>query len=183
MAKEPRPGRVKTRLGRDMGMVRAAWWYRHQTNRLIRRLHAPSRWRTVLAVSPDVAAMTSRVWPYGPARIGQGTGDIGQRMRHVFLALSGGATVLVGSDIPDISQRHITRAFQALGTCDAVFGPARDGGFWLVGMRGRVVFGRNLFCDTRWSSPYALQDTLRGLKGFRVSLIDRLTDVDRLTDL
>ena len=39
MLKEPRPGRVKTRLGRDIGMVEAAWWFRHQTARLIRRFY------------------------------------------------------------------------------------------------------------------------------------------------
>ena len=50
MVKEPRPGRVKTRLGRDIGMVGAAWWFRHQTRSLIRRLRDP-RWQIVLAVA------------------------------------------------------------------------------------------------------------------------------------
>ena len=61
--KEPHPGRVKTRLGRDIGMTAAAWWFRHQSTRLIRRLGGDRRWQTVLAVSPDHEGLASRVWP------------------------------------------------------------------------------------------------------------------------
>ena len=61
MVKEPHPGRVKTRLGRDLGLTRAAWWFRHQTRRLIRKLAQDQRWDTVLAVSPDVEGLESRV--------------------------------------------------------------------------------------------------------------------------
>ena len=49
MVKEPRAGRVKTRLGRDIGMVPAAWWFRHQSIRTLRRL-VDLRWRTVLGL-------------------------------------------------------------------------------------------------------------------------------------
>ena len=65
MVKEPRPGRVKTRLGRDLGMVGAAWWFRHQTRRLLRRLEDP-RWQLVLAVAPDVEGLPRRRWPAHP---------------------------------------------------------------------------------------------------------------------
>ncbi|MBL4807251.1 MAG: hypothetical protein JKY31_08175, partial [Rhodobacteraceae bacterium] len=51
MLKEPRAGRVKTRLGRDIGMTSAAWWFRHQTRRLIRQLTDP-RWEIILSVAP-----------------------------------------------------------------------------------------------------------------------------------
>ncbi|MEO0359106.1 MAG: hypothetical protein AAF386_12620, partial [Pseudomonadota bacterium] len=62
MVKEPRPGRVKTRLGKDIGMTAAAWWFRHQTRRVIRRLDDP-RWSLTLAVAPDVEGYQSRIWP------------------------------------------------------------------------------------------------------------------------
>ena len=62
MVKEPRPGRVKTRLGRDIGMTCAAWWFRHQTRRLLRRLDDP-RWQMVLAVSPTVRDGTAAFGP------------------------------------------------------------------------------------------------------------------------
>jgi hypothetical protein len=58
MLKIPRPGRVKTRLARDIGTVPAAWWMRHQTARVIRRLARDPRWRLVLAVTPDAEGST-----------------------------------------------------------------------------------------------------------------------------
>ncbi|MEO1293015.1 MAG: hypothetical protein AAFV62_09325, partial [Pseudomonadota bacterium] len=51
--KEPVAGRVKTRLGRGIGMAPAAWWFRHQSRHLIRTLSADPRWETILAVAPD----------------------------------------------------------------------------------------------------------------------------------
>ena len=58
--KEPVAGRVKTRLGRDIGMTNAAWWFRHQTADLIRKMSRDPRWETVLAIAPDTA-INSRV--------------------------------------------------------------------------------------------------------------------------
>ncbi len=46
MLKVPRAGWVKTRLGRDIGMTAAAWWFRHQVAQLLRRIDDP-RWRVV----------------------------------------------------------------------------------------------------------------------------------------
>ena len=85
MVREPRPGRVKTRLGREIGMTAAAWWYRHQTRRLLSRLRDP-RWTLLLAVSPDAQGLASRVWPLDLPRLPQGRGDLGQRMARVLAA-------------------------------------------------------------------------------------------------
>jgi len=181
MVKMPRPGRVKTRLGRGIGMVGAAWWYRHQVARLLRRLEDP-RWRMVLCVAPDVEAMVARVWPGHLPRIAQGSGDLGTRMASALAAFAPDDTVLVGSDIPDITSRHIARAFRALGRCDVVFGPAKDGGFWLVGVKaGRVPFG--MFANVRWSTRHALGDSERSVHDARVRHVDTLADVDEARDL
>ena len=53
MLKEPKPGLVKSRLGKDIGMIKAAWWFRHNANDIIRKLSAKKLWTTILAVSPD----------------------------------------------------------------------------------------------------------------------------------
>jgi len=182
MVKEPRAGRVKTRLGRDIGMVPAAWWFRHQSRDLIRRLRDP-RWQIVLSVAPDIAGMTSRFWPDDLARMPQGRGDIGQRMLRALRAIPRGRVCLVGADIPDLSRGHVVRAFAALGRHDIVFGPAEDGGFWLVGWYGGRVFPAGLFQGVRWSGPDTLADAVASAGGARVGLVDRLRDVDRGTDL
>jgi rSAM/selenodomain-associated transferase 1 len=184
MAKEPRPGRVKTRLGGDIGLTSAAWWFRHQSQRLIRKLGTDPRWSTVLAVAPDKEGLSSRVWPKSLPRWAQGSGDLGARMGRIFRQAPKGPVVIIGADIPGITPAHIARAFAALGDHDAVFGPAPDGGYWLVGLkRGAHPVPRDLFDNVRWSSPHALADSIASLGAAKVAIIDQLRDVDRLSDL
>lgn len=182
MLKEPRPGRVKTRLGRDIGMVAAAWWFRHQTARLIRRLSDP-RWLLVLAVSPDRQGLTSRIWPAHLPRIPQGRGDLGDRMARILRHDWPGPVLIVGGDIPGITPDHIARAFRALGDNDAVFGPAADGGYWLIGMRQAARLPSGALAHVRWSTPHALQDSRASLRGLRIAMTDTLQDVDTAHDL
>ena len=180
MVKEPRPGRVKTRLGRDIGMVGAAWWYRHQTTRLLRRLRDP-RWDILLSVSPDGAVSTSHFWPADLARAPQGAGDLGERMVRA-LAFGTGPTLLIGSDIPGVGRGHIAQGFAMLNAAPSVIGPATDGGFWLVGLARPHGMPEGLFQNVRWSHPETLHDALPTLPG-PVAYADRLQDVDTAADL
>lgn len=182
MVKEPRPGQVKTRLARDIGQVSAAWWFRHQVAGLLRRLEDP-RWRLVVAVAPDREGMRSRVWPGHLLRIPQGTGDLGHRMGRIMRAMPPGPVCIVGGDIPGIRPRHVARAFRELGAHDAVFGPAPDGGYWLVGLKRTVPPPCTLFRQVRWSTPDALADSMASLRGASVALVDTLRDVDTVADL
>ncbi len=182
MVKEPRPGRVKTRLGCDISMVGAAWWFRHQTRSLIRRLRDP-RWQIVLAVSPDREGLTSRVWPADLPRAAQGRGDLGDRMGRMLRGMPVGPVCLIGADIPGITRAHIARAFRALGSSQMAFGPAPDGGYWLVGAQRFGALPSGLFKDVRWSTEHALADTLTSVLGARVALLDHLSDVDTVADL
>jgi glycosyltransferase A (GT-A) superfamily protein (DUF2064 family) len=85
--------------------------------------------------------------------------------------------VIVGSDIPGIRCRDIAAAFRGLGARDAVFGPAEDGGYWLVGQR-RTPQTQRLFDGVRWSSEHALADTLGNLNGRNLSVLRTAMDVD-----
>ena len=182
MVKEPRPGRVKTRLARDIGHVAAAWWFRHQCHRLLRRLRDP-RWTLVLAVNPDRAAISGRIWPADLPRLPQGGGDLGARMARAMRAGPAGKTCVIGADIPGITPAMIWRAFSALGTAEAVFGPAKDGGYWLVGVRNSRRVPARLFHCVRWSTEHALADTIASIPETSVACIDMLTDVDTGGDL
>lgn len=176
MTKEPVAGRVKTRLAHDIGCVAATRFARVNTERLLRRLGRDPRWRTVLSVTPDIA-VDSRFWPADIPRMAQGTGDLGERMQRIFDKLPPGPAVIVGTDIPNIRRRHVARAFERLGSKDAVFGPAADGGYWLVGLRRvpRVLWP---FDGVRWSGPETLSDTLGNLAGRDVGYVETLDDVD-----
>ncbi len=182
MVKEPRPGRVKTRLARDLGMTAAAWWFRHQSRALIRRLQDP-RWDLVLAVAPDRDGMVSRVWPTHLPRWAQGRGDLGDRMGRMLRAARPGPVCVIGADIPAIAPCHIADAFRALGNHDAVFGPAPDGGYWLVGLKRARPVPPALFAGVRWSTQHALADTIVTLPDHSIAQIATLQDVDTIDDL
>ena len=114
MVKEPRPGKVKTRLGNDIGMIESAWWYRHQSLSLIRNVVHP-KWETVIAVSPDIEGQNSRIWPSELMRISQGMSGLGERMLKILDSFRVGPICIIGSDIPDVSKKRIVRVFKILG--------------------------------------------------------------------
>ncbi len=181
MVKAPIAGAVKTRLARDVGVAEALRFYRASTAATIRRLRADRRWRFVLSVAPDSAAMAP-AWPADILRIGQGSGDLGARMQRVIDRMPPGPVIIVGSDIPTIRPTHIARAFAALGQADIVFGPSDDGGYWLVGAKRRPHVPQ-VFSNVRWSSEHALSDTLGNLSNYVTYQIDPLDDVDTAGDL
>lgn len=140
---------------------------------ILRRLGADRRWITWLAVTPD----RSGPWPSQFSLLRQGRGDLGRRMAAVARKLPPGPVVIIGSDIPDIAASDVSRAFRELGRRDAVFGPATDGGYWLVGLRRSPRF-LDFFGNVRWSTAHALSDTLSNLVGKDVTLLRMLSDVD-----
>jgi glycosyltransferase A (GT-A) superfamily protein (DUF2064 family) len=163
-------------------MVPAAWWFRHQVQGVLQRIKDP-RWELILAVAPDRAGLMSRVWPADLPRIAQGQGDLGDRMARVMRSLPPGPVAIIGGDIPGVDKPRIARAFAALGHHDAVFGPAPDGGYWLVGCKRVGALPAGFMQNVRWSSEYALGDTMRIFDPARVALVDSLQDVDTLADL
>lgn len=172
-ARLPRLGQGKRRLARDIGAIEALRFQRVMMARLLRRLGRDARWTTWLGITPD----RSGPWPRGVATFPQGGGDLGRRMARVARYLPPGPVVIIGSDIPDIATSDIAAAFHALGANEAVFGPAPDGGYWLVGLRRRPRF-IDPFAKVRWSSEHALADTLANLFDKKVAMLRTLSDID-----
>lgn len=181
MVKEPAVGRVKTRLAREVGGVRAASFYRVNSAALLRRVGQTGRWRTELGVTPD-RAVASPVWPSALPRRAQGGGDLGKRMQRVMDSIPPGPVVVIGTDVPAVKPNHIHAALKALGRHDAVVGPSPDGGYWLFGLKRRPRVPR-AFGSVAWSSREALTQTLANLSGLSVASIVSLADVDEAQDL
>jgi rSAM/selenodomain-associated transferase 1 len=176
-ARAPRLGAVKRRLAAEIGDRAALRFHTATLNRLLRLLCVDRRFRTVLAVTPDRAALRL---PRGAVRIGQGTGDLGQRMRRAFQRFPHRRVALIGCDIPDANAADVAAAFRSLGRAGAVFGPAADGGYWLVGMGPRRP--AQPFAAVRWSTQHALADTLANFSGREVAMLRVLSDVDTAED-
>jgi len=175
-ARAPRLGTVKRRLARGIGALAALCFYRAQLGRLLRAVVRDRRWQTIIAATPDRARTR---WPMRCQVLPQGRGDLGARMHRAMRPHR--RVVVVGSDIPDLRAGDIAQAFRALGHADAVFGPAEDGGYWLVGMGPRRP--ARPFAGVRWSGPHALADTRANFTAHDVALLRVLRDVDTATDL
>jgi uncharacterized protein len=174
-ARAPRLGAVKRRLAREIGDRAAVRFHRALLNRIVRLLAADSRFRTIVAITPDRARIALRV----PV-IGQGRGDLGIRMHRACRRFPG-RVAIVGCDLPELSAADVAAAFRALGRADAAFGPAEDGGYWLVALGPRRP--ARPFANARWSTPHALADTLANFRGKRIALLRTLRDVDTAADL
>lgn len=170
-ARVPRLGTVKRRLARDIGDRAALRFHVETLTALLRGLLACRRFDVVLAMTPDRARFRL---PARARRIPQGGGDLGARMARALRRYRRAA--LLGCDIPDAGAADIRAAFRLLGSADAVFGPAEDGGYWLVALGPRRP--GDLFGASRWSTEHALADTLRQFAHHRVAFVRRLADVD-----
>lgn len=175
-ARAPRFGVGKTRLAADIGRV-GAWRFQRERLIALRAALSTGPWRFRVAVADP----RDRGHPafHGVETVGQTRGDLGARMRNALAAAPPGPALIVGSDIPGLRASHIHAAFRELGRVDAVFGPAPDGGFWLVGLARRAPVPRAFMRDARWSSAHALSDTVATLpKGTSVAMLETLADVD-----
>ncbi len=177
-SRRPQLGRVKTRLADDIGPVKTLRFHRSTLNNMARRVSAGGAWTTWIGITPDNTLDRCRLYPSGVRRLPQGNGDLGQRMTNCLSRFGPHPALIIGSDIPDICQHHIAAAFDKLRRNELVFGPSHDGGYWLVGgAQGARVGG--LFKDVRWSTEYALADTLANVgQGVRVAMLEPLTDID-----
>ena len=197
--KEPEAGRVKTRLGADIGNDRAAQLYQSFLLDWLERLDGFGRSRGVAIVpccAPDgavdrVAALLDREVPAGapwPHRCRpQGEGDLGDRLIAAFQGVwdrGGEHAIAVGTDSPDLPLAYLDRGFEVLAGGDCLLGPADDGGYYAIGFSDRT-FTPSAFADIPWSSADTAAHTLSALAlaGRCTTLLPPWSDIDRLDDL
>ena len=177
-ARVPRLGTVKRRLACVLGDRTALRLYDAMLAAVLRRLAADRRFRTIVATTPDRA---TGPWRHGLPTIGQGRGNLEHRMGAAFRRFPRGRVAIVGSDIPELTADDVAESFQALGRAQAAFGPARDGGYWLVAMGPRRP--ATPFASVRWSTRWALADTLANFGDRPTAMLRTLSDVDTPADV
>ena len=175
------PGRVKTRLAAEIGEDSAMHIYQ--------RLLAHTQ-QAVAALDCDIRIYYSHyvddagAWKDAPGSgYVQEGGHLGDRMSHAIaetLRVSD-RVILIGSDSPDISPAIIRDAFIALQYTDLVIGPARDGGYYLIGMQTAYP---EVFIDIPWSTSEVFQLTRQRLLDLELNfaVLETCTDIDTLDD-
>jgi rSAM/selenodomain-associated transferase 1 len=182
-ARAPVPGAAKTRLIPRLGAWRAARLQVRLTALAVRTAAACPI--AELHVTPSVTHPYFRLLEkkFRIAVKRQSGHDLGERMSRAFekaLRLHA-AVIVIGTDCPALAPRDLLRAARLLrGDCDAVFAPAEDGGYALIGLR---KLRKELFCGIEWGGLHVLRDTLARAGSLRVRLLRTVWDVDRPEDL
>lgn len=173
-------GKVKTRLAKTIGNEAAFKVYKALVDATEQ---ATSNIQIDKRIYFSDVVITSK-WPkdFKTVQIGK---DLGERMKNAFQeGFDAGYEniVLLGSDLPNISSTIITEGLNALDKTEVVFGPAEDGGYYLIGMNKPNNF---IFEDKPWSESELLNITLSELKhkNIEVSLLETLNDIDTFEDL
>jgi len=183
IAKYPEKENVKTRLKGLMTDEQRVDLYVSLLTHTVEKLRSVPGTDTFIAYAPAAAENYFR--DFGTRLISLPEGDLGARMFHAFeeiFRLGYRKAVLVGADIPDLSADIIQRSFDLLSDKDIVYGPARDGGYYLVGM-SRLV--REIFKNVPWSSELTLQKSLEQADryNYSVGFTQMLSDIDTMEDI
>lgn len=181
--RNPEKGKVKTRLAESIGDEQATVIYRKMllyTREITKGLNADK----CIYYSENVN--NNDLWDNMVFNkyLQQGI-DIGERMQNAFAeAFAAGKqrVIIIGSDCIELETYMVKEAFAVLESNDVVLGPARDGGYYLIGMR---KFLPTLFEDKTWSTPDVLMDTILDLKKMdaKYYLLKTLNDIDTIEDL
>ncbi len=182
--KAPVPGRVKTRLMPDLTPGQCSELQDAFIQDIISKFSARPDLDIMICHTPDDTALYFT--RFGVKLFPQGSGEFGERIcRCLNRAVSMGApkVFLIGSDIPHLEPVELEHALEALDSADMVFGPAEDGGYYLVGIKKRVSHA--VFMEIPWSSAATLEVTEAKAHalGIRTARLKKYFDIDTFDDL
>src|SRR5436853_913467 len=178
VAKEPRPGRVETRLCPPYSPVEAAAVAEAALADTLEAVAACRARRKVLALDGQPGPWL----PPGFEVIPQRGADLNERLSHAW-GDAGGPGIQLGMDTPQVAPAELDDLLGALDRSDAVLGHALDGGWWVIGWR-RADPGA-MFTGVPMSTPTTglVQEARIRSLGFRLHRADRKRDLDTADDL
>jgi uncharacterized protein len=186
-AREPQLGRVKTRLKDNLPSLKIQQLYKafiQDVCRMAGTIPCPRFLFYTGAGTRDAVPFLSRFKKKFLLRRQSGR-NLGRRMLGAFEfgAKEGyGQTVIIGTDCLTLSAKDVTRAFKTLARYDCVLGPAKDGGYYLIGLRRP---NPELFTGVRWGSADVLRETIGRLQkcGLSFHLLPVKEDIDTYASL
>ncbi|MEJ2656105.1 MAG: TIGR04283 family arsenosugar biosynthesis glycosyltransferase [Desulfobacterales bacterium] len=189
----PEPGNTKTRLIPVLGTKGAADLQRKMTEHTLLQVFgmAASNELTIeIRYNGGNEDLMGRWLGFEFEYAAQGSGDLGERMRRAFedaFRSGASAAIAIGTDIPDLTGNVIKKAFAVLKQKEMVLGPAKDGGYYLIGFPKSAFSpaAANLFAGIKWGKSDVLEKTIKIATdlGLSYSLVDDLHDLDRPEDL
>jgi rSAM/selenodomain-associated transferase 1 len=179
-AKYWQAGAVKTRLAAAVGDAAASRLYRQFVATTAERFADVGQQRTIYYWPAHESAAFAQVAGKCWQTAAQCEGDLGTRMQDFFqrcFAAGNRRVVLIGSDSPTLPTQYVRQAFDLLESRAVVLGPSEDGGYYLVGARGRTP---PIFAEIAWSTPGVWRQTVRCLKqaGISFGTLPTWYDVD-----
>lgn len=186
-AREPLPGRVKTRLAEAIGDHAAVELYRAMLRDVLDISRKLTDVDIVVFWDCEEKSLPLLADTYQCRSRRQISGDLGQRMQAAFAELFAAgfeSCCIIGSDIPDLPHVYILDAFELLEDqrFDAVLGPSADGGYYLLGLKRLYP---ELFAGIEWSTGNVLRQSLEGARtgGAVTQLLPVWHDIDTMEDL
>ena len=185
-AKAPVAGFAKTRLARVIGDEAAAALASRMLSETVAQAVAAAVGPVEICCAPDTshAQFSIEQARHNVALTAQGDGDLGARMSRAFeRALSGyHSAIIIGTDAPDLQAKHLQEAAKALTTHDAVFAPAHDGGYVMVGLSRAMP---SLFEGVAWSTSAVMAQTREKLLSLNANCFElpAFFDIDEASDL
>ena len=187
MSRAPEPGRTKSRLAAAIGHDAAARLAGAMLRDAAAIVRAASGWHPALFVEPARAVQALATLTGIEDARAQGRGNIGQRMLAAFEALAHdgfGPIAVVGTDIPMLTADHLAAAHEALREGDVVFGPAADGGYYLVAMwEPEPALFEDATIDWGGTRVLASSEHTALARGLRVARLPMERDIDTVEDL
>lgn len=188
VAKEPVPGKVKTRLSSHLSARQAAQLYSLSIQDMVEEMTHLTGNSLAIAYTPEMAApVFKKMIPQTIRLFTQQGVDLGERLANIFQRMfdEGYDQVhIVNSDSPDLSNHLVKQSMTLLNNpqTDAVFGPCDDGGYYLVGLRRPIP---ELFTQIPWSTDEVLQKTLERAQqlGLHCNLLGAWYDIDTYDDI
>ncbi len=187
--KYPETEKVKTRLGKSIGVRQAAELYRETASFVADSFSGSKNWKTFFFYTPEERKKEIFEWlgDRDAFFLAQDGESLGQRMSHAFgkcFSLGFRNIVIIGTDCVMITEEDVETAFSLLsgGEFEAVLGPASDGGYYLLGLCRKTDA---LFQNMKWSTDQVFKETEERIRknGLRHAVMRKLTDIDEEEDI
>ncbi len=191
--KYPKVGKVKTRLGKEIGFKKACLIYQQLLSFRLESLYRlPKTYQIYFYIDQIkghfLKKISKQMTDFKKKCFKQTGNNLGEKMALAFknhLIKPSDKVVIIGSDIPFISHAILNKAFRLLETKDLVLGPTQDGGYYLIGLRKSNKQLFSLFKGISWSNEQVLSQTITQSKKNKInfSLLPKLFDIDNKEDL